>query len=497
LLLGVFLLVTTNHQVYAQDEALSWRPQQRIPGYLDSTEPPILVSDPAGIVHAFAYQQVGDPDEGKEIGIIYSTWTYEAGWTLPNDIILSPIKHQARVMDVYLDNEGVFHLIFYGGDEVEAYIYYSTAVASAARSAHAWSPPVIIGERPLTPSLARIGGDGNGNLLVIYSGQIFSAGLFGVHSLDNGKNWSKPQPHFLTYNNAHRSFNLQLSPASAPEKMHAVWNVVNERGRNVAGYYAQLDLQTVEFTDLTEIDEGIGVAQGMGVANPSVVEYNDQIIVAYNNGIPPDGVPPTNWTRRSNDGGETWTERQRISAEHVGRNGVIAFVEDSDRRLHIFYGMRIPQEGTAAIHGMWHNTWQDGDWSETDAVVSGPGGRGFDPYDARAVIIEGNELLVTWRTDPGNSELGVWYSATKLNTLPISAQPLPDPEISAGAEGEASLQQLTSDSVPTEADGLSFEGSSPPPEQDSGRPLWIGLLSSVLIIMTVVLARRVRDYIIA
>jgi hypothetical protein len=281
-------------------------------------------------VHAFAYQQVGDPDEGKEIGIIYSTWTYEAGWTLPNDIILSPIKHQARVMDVYLDNEGVFHLIFYGGDTEEAYVYYSTALVSEARSAHAWSAPVIIGEQPLTPSVARIASDENGNLLVVYSGRVFSVGLFGVYSPDNGKNWSKPEPYFLTYNDSHRPFNLQLNSTLVPDEMHAVWNVVDEIGHNVTGYYARLKIHSGGFTNLLEIDEGIGVDEGMGIANPSVIEHAGQIIIAYNNGIPPNGVPPTNWTKQSNDGGESWTERMRISSEHVGRNGVISFVKDSD-----------------------------------------------------------------------------------------------------------------------------------------------------------------------
>jgi hypothetical protein len=81
-------------------------PQQRIPGYLDRTEPPVLVADSTGVVHAFAYQQIGNPDDGRQIGIIYSSWTYEDGWTLPTDIILSPVKNQARVMDVYLDPGG-------------------------------------------------------------------------------------------------------------------------------------------------------------------------------------------------------------------------------------------------------------------------------------------------------------------------------------------------------------------------------------------------------
>jgi hypothetical protein len=417
---ALFGFYASANPVEAQSQPLVWTPQQRIPGYLDRTEPPVLVADSTGIVHAFAYQQIGNPDDGRQIGIIYSSWTYEDGWNLPTDIILSPVQNQARVMDVYLDPGGIFHLVFYGGDEEEAYLFYSRAHIRHAYRASGWTRPIVIGERPLTPSLARLTGDGQGNLLVFYIANLDGPGLFSIASADNGAAWDDPLPFFLTYNRFHRLGDIAMRWGQA-NRLHLTWQIVDDRGQNVGGYYSQMNGVNGNWTTPMLIDEGIGVSRGMGVANATVVEHDGQIILAYNNGIPPEGVPPTNWIRVSQDNGQTWTDRARISREHVGRNGRLSFVVDSSNRLYLFFGLRIPTGGVTAIHGMWYTIWQDGEWSRSEAVVSGPGGRGFDPYDARAIITLGNRLLLTWRTDPGNSQPGVWFSATVLDSPSIAA----------------------------------------------------------------------------
>jgi hypothetical protein len=440
LLLLAALCFSAAEPLAAQEQPPAWAQQQRIPGYSDRTEPPILLPDSTGVIHAFAYQELNEPGEMREVGIVYSQWSYEDGWTTPVDIILSPIKRQARVMDVYLDPQGYFHLIFYGGDEEEAYIFYSTAHLSEAGQASAWKRPAVIGERPLTPSLAKIAGDGLGNLRVLYSGNLDGPGLFMISSANNGENWHDVEPFFLTYNRFHRAAVINWR-WGASGKLHLVWQIGNDVGQNVAGYYAQADAQMENWTAPISIDEGIGADQGMGVANPAVIEHEGLIIIAYNNGIPPVGVPPTNWMRASADNGQTWTERIRISQEHVGRNGLLSFVVDSENQLRLFFGLRVPTSGIEALHGMWHTVWQNGRWSRSEAVVSAPGGRGFDPYDARAAVALGNRLLLTWRTDPGNAQPGVWYSYTLLNGPTLEAAAVPTPQIAdngAPAEGQTS-----------------------------------------------------------
>jgi hypothetical protein len=81
---------------------------------------------------------------------------------------------------------------------------------------------------------------------------------------------------------------------------------------------------------------------------------------------------------------------------------------------------------------MWHSTWRDNRWIEPDAVVKGlavadpVGNTSFDPFEARAIVSQGNVILVTWRTDPGSSKKpnGIWYSYTSLDTPELPVVPL-------------------------------------------------------------------------
>jgi hypothetical protein len=489
MLFTVFLIATsfhlTNTQLAESQErsSLTWSPPQRIPGYLERTEPPILVVDPTGIVHAFAYQQVGDPDDHNQIAIIHSTWTYERGWTLPNDIILSPIRNQARVMDLHMDSTGVFHLVFYGGNEEGANIYYVTAPVIEAGSARAWSTPLIVGQQALTPSLARITGDDDGNMVVVYNGNLGGPGLFAVHSTDHGLSWSSPQPYFLTYDREHRPHGLQLYSSETNRLTHMVWTVVDDRGNKVAGYYAQLESRTSEFYGLMEIDAGIELGDGHGVADPSVVEYDNRVIIAYNNGISPAVVRPTVWTRISEDGGLSWSERIRLSNDHVGRNGPVSFAVDSNEQLHAFFGMRIPVP-RGAIHGMWHAAWQNGQWSEATAVVSGPVTDSFDPSRATAVVINGNRVLLTWFTDPGLARRGVWYSVTQLNAPLLPGQPIPEP--TKVIESEAPSQPDEPSPIERAADGKNDDELAEDQSQTAinpGLPMIVSVAAVMLLLI--------------
>jgi hypothetical protein len=148
----------------------------------------------------------------------------------------------------------------------------------------------------------------------------------------------------------------------------------------------------------------------------------------YNNGIPPTGVPPGFWLRKSGDFGDTWSMPVRPFPKHVGRNGAVSFVVDSNNDLHVFFGERTILNESSAIHGMWHSIRQNNTWLDPVPVVSGPpilgGSKGFDPTAPQAVISQGNKLFVTWYTDPGNAKNGVWYSHAVINAPELPVIPL-------------------------------------------------------------------------
>jgi len=398
-----------------------WSPAARIPDYSDTVLPPYLVADPAGNVHALTSDWVGEEEEDPVLAVVYRRWSPQEGWTSPVDVLLSPLG-QARVQGAFLDTQGLLHLIFWGGVDVDASIYHSKAFAGSADRAQAWSPPQPIGPLALVPDAADIVGDGRDRLVVVYSGNVdgIGASLYVVTSDDGGDTWSEPEAIFTTYSTEQRIFTIDLfwGPRGT---VHAVWDVVDARGRQIGGYYARLD-GTGNWSDPFPLDE----SRGHGVANPAVIETEDDgIIVIYNNGVE-GAVAPVMWMRRSLDRGLTWSSPVQAAPSHRGRNGVVSLVVDSAGQIHWLFGQRIG--GEPAVHGMWYSAWWGSQWSPPMPVISGPPRPDFDPYDARAVVLQGNILLATWRTDPGREvKNGVWYSFRILDTPPYPIQPWPTP----------------------------------------------------------------------
>ena len=223
-------------------------------------------------------------------------------------------------------------------------------------------------------------------------------------------------------------------------RLYAVWNVTNKNGQNVAGYFAKLEpFLNGSGPNRVEFDKNVG----LGIAVPAVTEYNGDVMLMYNNGL--EGtVAPVMWFKQSSDGGNRFTDPMRPFPEHIGRNGVISFVEDGGGTLHVFWGQRIPGAygENLDMHGMWHSTWDGGTWRPPEPVVSGPISSTFDPYDARAVVVQGNVILVTWRTDPGREVSSTWYSSTALDLPELPIKPLPVPLYAQGSAPAAEAAAL-------------------------------------------------------
>ncbi len=408
----------------AWSSGLDWAHQEPIPGYTSKTWTPYVVADRDRAVHAFGSRWRGSGDD--ELALIYSRWTLEGGWTAPESIMPPPYRRQAAVQGVILDRAGQIHLIFFGGDDLDARIYYARAPLWRAGWASSWSSPKIIGRAAITPRAAALASDERGTFVVVYGGRVGAVGLYAVSSRDGGDTWSDPALIAATGDDERRPWAPDLTIGDEG-RAHVVWNVVDRRGHNVSGHYARLDLRTGGPDQAIEIDRAVGVENGMGLALPAISRHEDTLITVYNNGIPPSGVPPAHWFRYSSDGGVSWTPAARAFPRHVGRNGRIALVADSADVLHALFGQRIPLQGTDATHGLWHSEWVQDQWSEPEAVVSGPQRPYFDPYEVRAAVSQGNVLLVTWMTDPGLKDGGVWSSHARLPAPELPLEPVYSP----------------------------------------------------------------------
>ncbi len=401
--------------VYGQAQT-TWEPSQWVPGLVDTSanQFPVFITDPMGNVHLFHSQWMGDT-----LSIFYSRWAVGLGWTQPVDIYM-PTWGQARIIGGFLDNAGYINLVYWGGDEIMANMYYLKAPLVDVGKATAWSRPVMVGSQAISPTTAAVAGDGVGEIVIVYSGKNEGSGLYYIVSSDFGANWSEPELLFHTGSDSMWATEIKLYQSSN-RRYHAVWALADLTGNSRAVYYSRYDSGQKTWTKAKILARAIEFEAD----TPSIIEHNGSLIVIYHNDL-----PTTRWMIRSFDGGDTWTEPERLF-EQVGSNGPAALVIDSSNTLHMFFGNRV---GNPAVHGLWHSKWDGSDWSVPEAVVSGAkafvgpnGEEGFDPHGAQAVISQGNLLLVAWRHDPGSGPTHIWYTYRYLDTPRLPTQTIPAP----------------------------------------------------------------------
>lgn len=403
-LIIMLAFAATSHTSIAStgENSLTWQPVQHIPFYDDNASTPIMIAD-GDTVHAFNSTQAGN-----QLAVIYSSWKPVEGWSAPVDIVLSPEAQQARLGGVQLDRHGTFHMVFFGGNDLRASIYYTQASVDNVREANAWSDVEAVGRQAITPDLSSIISTADDELFIIYSGNSDGQGLYYTRSLDLGQSWSPPNLLFQTYSASLWPDNL-TQMTDSQNRVHLAWAVADTTGNGQAIYYTNFDNAAEEWKQPVRLAE----AFGFEADTPLLFEHNAELFIIYHN-----DVPTTRWMRRSSDYGETWTEPVKIHPDHVGSNGPPSAIIDSTNQLHLFFGNRTG----ANIHGLWHMTWDDTTWSTPQPVVSGIGiqdtigGRGFDPSDATAVLVQDHTILLTWTTDPGAGLNGVWYTYAALDT---------------------------------------------------------------------------------
>lgn len=461
-----------------------WSIPQIIPGYDKSAWPPILIADQNRQVHAFSSQWINDGSGSSFSAIVYNRWTVRDGWTQPIDILLSP-SGEARLTDVYLDSSEKVHLVFWAGDNTAANLYHSQSDLSTVDQILSWSIPAQVVEDAGDPPSAALSEDKAGNLLLLYHGSQFGSGVYVVKSQDGGGTWSNPIMIFQTDVTAPLAWNIQVAKSSSGW-LHFVWNVITIGGQGRGIYYTRTQSGD-EWTTPVLLDYA---AEGYGTQTPAIIEH-DNVLFAFFAGIR---------VRSSSDNGETWSDVGRIFFRHVGVNGSLSPVIDGNGVLHLFFGQRIT--GSPDIHGMWHSVFTNGRWTEPEAIVKGPqvsdhvGDNAFDPYEARAVVSQGNVLLVTWRMDPGLRGNGIWYS---YKILPIPESPalssVPDNKSKSpllpGSEDHNGEIELVATEVPVKTDHPLFN-TSQRTVYSFGYLISLGILP-VLVIIVILIVSRFRS----
>lgn len=459
LLITWSLLASLGHSP-ALAQRLTWSPDERVPDYWDNTFTPYLLADQYGTVHAFASQ--GESDEDLRLAIVYRQWSLEGGWTDPMDVLLAPTG-TAVVGGAHLDQTGMIHLMFFGEATGAASIYYSRAPATDAGRTQNWSKPEVVGEGAIHPNSSALAGDGQGNLVLIYNGNLAGNGVYAVQSTDNGTHWSEPYPIFLTYDPTLISYSLRLSMGSE-SLVHAAWNVVTDRGGDISVHYARFDTVRQQWSEPILLEERISEPDFFGPSFPALVATDEAVVVMYNSGNPNDGeiVPrgrPIMRVRLSLDNGESWENARGPFPGLLGRSGEHALAVDSNQNVHAVFVQRIDTvvDGRySAIGGVWHSMLRNGQWSppmHNPSVVS--------PHDIHAVISRGNVLLVTWREDPGAGYRGVWYTYAIVDAPELARIPLPTMPVVETNTSAHRLPSPTPMRTPTPKIGLTLPVDGP------------------------------------
>lgn len=469
----------------AQSGTIQWSEPQRVWGYEDRAVPPFLVTGPDGIVHVMNSRFVSE-EFGAGVDITYRRWSIDQGWSEPIDVILSPERDLARLRGLAMDGEGILHLVFFGGQDESGSIYYSSAPAGSADRAPAWSPPFLIADDAGFLTDAALATDGEDRLFVVFTGQQDGLGAYSTYSLDGGLSWSEPfRFHLSIEGQAPSSYALLVDQHGW---LHVAWSEADLRsGNGRTLYYARLDANQSQWTQPTVIAAAEG--EDFEVDTPALFEYDDHLIMMYFS-----DRPTTRFMRQSYDNGRTWSE-PRQPFPQVGSNGPAAFIVDSAGRLHLFFGGRV---GSPTHHGMWHSLYADGNVTLPVPVVSGPqiideiGGRGFDPGWARAALVRGNTILLTWATDGFAGDNGIHFTTATLDT----------PEVRPAAPVMVELQQTLPSSVPATATPAPNPAPEAFPERDGSAapaaangpvsPLLWGIIPVLALAGLIVVGQSVR-----
>jgi len=454
-----------------------WSSPRPIPDYAGS-RPPLMVADQNKTVHLFYSEPL---DNATDI-YLYRQWTLDQGWTQPVDFLLNLKSVNSPIQSVYLDSSGIFHLVYFGDLQDDGNIYYMYVPALEAGRATSWSRPVLIGPAAGPVVGATIIGDGKGNLVVLYSGQLQGVGLYALYSTNNGLDWSDPVVITLIDKNETWPYSPKIALDENGD-YHAVWSLVNGVGIGTGVFYARLSADLVNWT--TPYALAIQDPGDYSTTWPSIIIDKNLMIVVYQ-----DSFPAAKFMRLSTDGGLTWTDPIR-PFPHIGEYENPVMVQDGNGVIHMLLGNRV---GNPATHGMWHTTWLGQGWAELQPIVSGSRTDKFDPSAPQAVISQGNVLLVAWWNNVVEAEPSM-YSYTVLNASELPVRPFPTDSPQVIPTVEPSATPVVSNRVSTAIPTFSSQGDAQRTQKtpNPAVPIFVGILPVIVFAVGIVIYQRYRN----
>ncbi|MBN2391116.1 MAG: exo-alpha-sialidase [Anaerolineae bacterium] len=324
----------------------------------------------------------------------------EGSWGSPIDVLAFTDPVAVYLDAAISDVNNTLHLVwqnaYLGGD-----LYYSSASLPDADNARSWSQPRALAQNTGAGSIAT---DAQGTIHLVH-GTSGGDGLYlavnYLRSQDDGKTWSEPAIVFSTL-------------ATVPSD---VWGEIaaDDQGRLYVGitwrsqeYGVQSEVGYVLSPDGGQTWSEYERVEATGTTFQGVTKL---VPYAFGNGeVHLTWHDPRRMHQWSFDGGVTWNAPVEIMPLGAAFGGPNDLVRDSAGTVHVV---------TAVADGVFSAAWDGKRWGPPERIDD----RYIDPHGQHMVVCQGNQLHVVYYDRIGDNT--VWYAFREVEAPHIARQSFP------------------------------------------------------------------------
>jgi hypothetical protein len=454
-----------------------WSPPVNVSRSQTRSLNPAIAADPTGRVHVvWAEAMNADTPLGTGDVIMYS-YAADGQWSDPADIIVPLGGPIVREMDLKGDSDSYLHIVWAGG--YDAMLYHASAPAEHSRSARAWTSATLVDPAKTTAKT-------NGHSLIIDKWDTLHIAfatydpdwqIYYTSSRDSGRNWSRPQRVSATIGGTIVS-DVQLA-VDGKGRCHIVWQEAPlETGwPTSAVLYTRSDDGGQTWTEPQRIDEKRPAYRedyGPGLIGIGTIG-SDEVHLVWNG-------PPIGYRvhQSSVDGGTTWSP----PAEIADRRQDFRYFSGKPMLLADAAGALQLVTCTQALR---HATWKGTAWSIPDRVETG------SCLNPRAAIGAGNTLHAVIYND---SDHEIWYSSLLIDAPEAAAKPYPRRGPTAALATVTTVSSVAATPTSTPTRSVSPVVSTPLDARISGTETWMQMVAAVvpvcLLVVGIAIFRLVR-----
>ena len=410
----VFLLITTNYTVSAQNTTWSKPVEFFEVGQGGSVQSPVLVTDSGGNLHAF---WSAAQTEDETMVLYQSTWR-DIEWTPATDILISPDGANTWPHEVIVGNDDYVHVFWLGVENTK--IWHYRAHASQLDDPDGWVQQASIFPEQVAFGSFGLTTDSLGTWYLVYGNRSLDRITF-LSSTDDGLSWSTEQTAHIEGTPGIWVGNPGI--VIAPDGSLIVWwqQMESGSGRSTGLQYS------IRAADQNIWDAPVKLADGYYFGG--ITFHDDLLIRAIGGGIGTGG----RYISFSEDNGLTWKAPTNISAGSREGAQDIPWAVDSEGNLHF-----IVETGSLFARVEWNG----GYWEKPDFVASReimdqccikPG---KVTENAATGISDGNLIHIFFEED--NSV--IWYANRRLPVEEVKASELIAPPVDL--VGEVTIENI-------------------------------------------------------